>query len=411
MKPARTLAVGVAVIVAVIVAVLSLATPAAAAHADTGPLPVVAADTPQPVIAADTTPVPGTRPVALVGVDPDIVNGLTVTGHGGHPVKATAKGQRTRIVTAKGSTPAVLRDLTPGVAYTISIGGKPVAKATPVANVGPAANLVVRVTPTPGQIHLAWSYTPRRVEGANVSFAIVAAPQGPGPATVAPLRIDATGLEALLDGLDPDRLYTITVTPRNSASTGRASTAIMTKTLHGITGTAVAPAAPVPTPPVPVSPAPAPAPPPPPTPAPAPAPGPAPTKTIYVCPDGYTETPTGACQKALAYTFHRVTETTPYTYHQESQPSTVSVPATFNGSVWTWSCPSGYDAGGGQWGVGICKGTVQATVKDYPPTGWYDTGSSYAHDIDVKDSLPSGYTDDGTQWVTVTSKIAQIVPA
>jgi hypothetical protein len=90
MKPARTLALGVAV-----VAVLSLAAPAAAAHADTSPLPVVAADTSQPVIAADTTPAPGTRPVALVGVDPDIVNGLTVTGHLGHPGKATAKGQRT----------------------------------------------------------------------------------------------------------------------------------------------------------------------------------------------------------------------------------------------------------------------------------------------------------------------------
>ena len=99
MKSARTLAVGVAV-----VAVLSLATPAA--HADTSPLPVVAADTPQPVIAADTTPAPGTRPVTLIGVDPDIVNGLTVTGHLGHPVKATAKGQRTRIVTARASTPS-----------------------------------------------------------------------------------------------------------------------------------------------------------------------------------------------------------------------------------------------------------------------------------------------------------------
>jgi antitoxin (DNA-binding transcriptional repressor) of toxin-antitoxin stability system len=406
MISARTLALGVAV-----VAVLSLATPTMAAHADTSPLPVVAADTPQPVIAADTTPAPGTRPVALVGVDPDIVNGLTVTGHLGHPVKATAKGQRTRIVTAGASTPAVLRALIAGVTYTISIGGKPVAKATPVAKVGPATNLVVRITPTPGQIHLTWSYTPRRVEGANVSFAIVATPQGPGPATATPFHLEATGTEAALEGLDPDRLYTITVTPRNTASTGRATSATMSKTLNEITGGASVPPAPVPTPAVPVTPTPAPAPVQVPGPAPAPAPGPAPTKTIYICPDGYTETSTGACQKAMAYTFHRVTETTPYTYHQESQVNTVSVPATFNGTVWTWSCPSGYDAGGGQWGVGICKGTVQATVKDYPPTGWYDTGSNYARDIDVKDPAPSGYTDDGTQWVTVTSKVAKIVPA
>ena len=200
MKRARTLALGAAV-----VAALSLVTPAMAAHAETSPLPVVAADTPQPVVATDTTPAPGARPVTLIGVDPDIVNGLTVTGHQGRTIKATAKGQRTRTVTAAASTPAVLKSLTPGVAYTITIGGKTVANATPVAGVGPATNLIVRITPTPGQVHLTWSHTPRRVEGVNVSYAIAATPQGTGPATVEPVQLEATDTEARFTKVEAQR--------------------------------------------------------------------------------------------------------------------------------------------------------------------------------------------------------------
>ncbi len=92
----------------------------------------------------------------------------------------------------------------------------------------------------------------------------------------------------------------------------------------------------------------------------------------------------------MAYTFHEEVETSPYTYHSEQQLNTLSVAATFNGSVWTWSCPAGYSDGGGQWGVGICKGTVTASVKDAPPTGWYDTGSAYGQTVDVKDAHAHG---------------------
>jgi antitoxin (DNA-binding transcriptional repressor) of toxin-antitoxin stability system len=399
MKSARTLAVGVAV-----VAVLSLATPAA--HADTSPLPVVAADTPQPVIAADTTPAPGTRPVTLIGVDPDIVNGLTVTGHKGRTIKATAKGQRTRIVTTGASTPAVLKPLTPGVSYTITIGGRTVAKATPVAGVGPASNLIARITPTPGQVHLTWSYTPRRAEGANVVFSIAATPKGPGQSTAIPLRLEASGTEATLDGLDPDRLYTITVTPRNTASTGRATSATMSKTLNEITGTASAPAAPtaaVPTTPTPTA-TPAPAP------APAPAPGPAPTKTIYVCPDGYPESPAGTCQKTLAYTFHTETVTLAYTYHNGVIGShVVTHPHTHCDYLPNPNSPTGLDI--------YCTGGYDETVLDYgnvkdaTPTGYTDTGTAWIKDIEVKDATPIGYTDNGTAWVKTVGKVAQVVPA
>ena len=54
---------------------------------------------------------------------------------------------------------------------------------------------------------------------------------------------------------------------------------------------------------------------------------------------------------------------------------------------------------------------MTASVKDYPPAGWYDNGSAYAQDYDVKDALPTGYLDDGTQWVKTAAKIAMVVPA
>jgi hypothetical protein len=113
----------------------------------------------------------------------------------------------------------------------------------------------------------------------------------------------------------------------------------------------------------------------------------------------------------MAYTYHEEVETSPYTYHSEQQVDTITVPATHNGTIWTWSCPSGYSDGGGQWGVGVCKGAVLVKVKDAPPQGWYDTGSAYGHDIDVQDPMPTGYLDDGTQWVTTTAKVAKVVPA
>ena len=129
-----------------------------------------------------------------------------------------------------------------------------------------------------------------------------------------------------------------------------------------------------------------------------------------MCPDGYA-TAGDLCQQSMVYTFHTETLTSPYTYHQEQQANTINVPATHNGTVWTWTCPSGYDSGGGQWGVGVCKGTVTATVKDAPPAGYTDSGSSYAKDIQAKDTLPVGWTDNGTQWVKTAAKIAIEVAA
>ena len=63
--------------------------------------PAVADTAPDTVIAADTTPeqpaavAPASVP-RMVGIDANIVNGLTVTGAGGSRVTLTARGERTR---------------------------------------------------------------------------------------------------------------------------------------------------------------------------------------------------------------------------------------------------------------------------------------------------------------------------
>ena len=50
-------------------------------------------------------------------------------------------------------------------------------------------------------------------------------------------------------------------------------------------------------------------------------------------------------------------------------------------------------------------------VKDAPPAGWLDNGSTYIKDVPVKDTLPAGYADNGTAWVQTTAKVATVVPA
>ena len=80
--------------------------------------PAVADTAPDTVIAADTTP---EQPAAvapasvsrMVGIDANIVNGLTVTGAGGSRVTLTARGERTRTRTA-----TTCRTRTPPPAWT-----------------------------------------------------------------------------------------------------------------------------------------------------------------------------------------------------------------------------------------------------------------------------------------------------
>jgi hypothetical protein len=145
-----------------------------------------------------------------------------------------------------------------------------------------------------------------------------------------------------------------------------------------------------------VAPAPAPAA------APSPAPPPAPsTKTIYVCPTGYTETADGTCQTTLAYTYSSLA----YTFHTEA-----TGPAPLLDSFETANvCPGGYNLEDYGW-VTYCRrygAAPTASVKDATPAGYTDTGGLWSK----KDIPPTGYVDGGTQWVKSVAKEARIVPA
>lgn len=357
-----------------------------------------------PAVSGDRQATPATVPSAVSNRPRTI----TVTNHGGRSVTLFAKGERIRRVLAPGRHAAVFRGLTPGRLYTVAVGGQAIGAVVALNRPYAATGLQVRSDGSPGSVTLTWRHRITTATGGRaIRYEVTATAKG------APVvRASATGVpRASVIGLDPDLLYTFTVRPRNDAGTGRVTIARMTRTLGQITGGPAgtsdhAPSEPAgqPSAPEPSTPAAAPAPAPAPPPAPAPA-GPR-TTTIWVCPDGYAEV-AGQCLTTKPYTFHTETQTQPYTYHSEQQVDTKTVPATFDGSVWTWSCPSGYSAGGGQWGVGICKGTVTVQVKDAPPQGWYDTGSRFGQDIEVKDALPDGYLDDGSQWVKTTAKVAR----
>jgi hypothetical protein len=381
---------------------LMLGVAASAAPAATAST-LVAEDPPGTVIAEDPTlPTPEPATARIVGVDANVVAGLSVTGHGGSTVAATAKGRATRSVTVTADKPAVLRRLAPGVTYTITIAGTRIGTAVPVSQVGPASQLRVETTGTADTVRLTWRHTSTRAEGGtSVRYDVVATPTGT-PAGVhvrttpslAPVTAVSATTTITLPGLDPDQLYTFAVTPRNSASTGRSTRAVMSHSLSQITGAAVAT---IPGP-VPTAVAATPAP----VPAPASAPAPPATKTIYVCPDGYAETSGGLCQKSLPYTF----DVLAYTTHQEATgpaPLLDSYETTGSG------CPSGYSLEDYTW-VKYCRRYGPAptkTVKDATPSGYTDTGTDWRR----KQPAPTGYSDDGAQWVKTVLKVARVVPA
>jgi hypothetical protein len=379
-------------------AALALATAAALTLAGPAAADTIAVETPPVVLAQDTTPAPATVPADVVGIDTNIVAGLTVTGHQGKRVTATAKGRPTRAVTTAASKPAVLKGLAPGVRYTVRIGGRKVATAIPLAQVGAAAGLRVETTGTPGAVQLSWTHAPALHEGDDVSYDITATPLmadgSDGPAAVTGT---ATGSSATLTGLETTVRYRFTVTPRNTASAGRASSATMTTTLGALSGTTSATPVPAAAPqPAVVTPAAGP--------APAPAPGPS-TKTIYVCPAGFV-TSGDACTDTKPYTFH--TETVAYTFHTGVVGShIVTHPPTHCDYLPNPNSPTGLDI--------YCTGGYDETVLDYgpvkdtTPTGYTDTGTAWTHQ--VKDTAPTGYVDTGTAWVKTATKVPTVVPA
>lgn len=400
-------------------------------------VPATAAPVDGSVIAEDTAPAPVVAPDAtVVGVDANLVGGLSVRGHQGKPVAISAKGEKTRTGMAKAANPVVFKGLTPGKAYTVSIDGQRIGVATPVAKPGAAYGLKVATTGTPGSVRLSWSQQAQRAAG-KVTYQVTATPaglMGRTGKTVAPVSLTTASTQAELTGLATDALYTFTITPTNTAAAGKESSASMTRTLGELTGTDVA-----------VDP----------TPQPAPAPAPAPSnsgggasapsgpsmKTIYVCPDGFSASG-DVCTDTKAYTYRTQTLTQAYTWHAE----TISQAYTFHTGVvgshvvthppthcdylpnpnsptgLDIYCYGGYDevvqdygqikdatpAGYTDNGTAWVK-TVQ--VKDATPAGYTDNGTAWVKDVQVKDTAPTGYTDNGTSWVKTVSKVAQVVPA
>lgn len=377
---------------------------------------VVSNQPPPAVVAADVQ-------ADMVGIEL-IPGGIVVTGHGGDTVQVSAKGQKPRTIMPTNATmPATFTKLTPGRSYSISVDGTKVATTTVLRAPGQTYNMVVQTTDDPDSVLMTWDYAPRARSG-DIRFAMTATPvAGQANTDVITVEAPATARAGVLSGLDPHTLYSFAVAAINDAAIGAHTDAVMSQTLASLTGAdtasaeaarqaaeqaaaqkAAAEAA-----------ARAAA-----RPAPAPAPsggGSAPakpvrpaTKTIWECPTGFADNGPN-CKATSAYTYTIETQTSGYTYRTESVPHTTTVPATHNGQVWTWNCPSGYDAGGGQWGVGVCKGSQNVQVKNAPPSGWYDNGSAYAKDTRVKDAAPDGYIDDGTAYVKYAEKVSREVPA
>jgi hypothetical protein len=240
-------------------------------------------------------------------------------------------------------------------------------------------------------------------------------------------------------GLDENARYTFTVTPQVGRFTGPTSRLLMTATLRQLRSLAVAdqlkavsttgPAASsagalvasttnassastaqgatASSATVPQAPTAQPAPASQPAAAPAPAaPAPPRTRTVYVCPDGFTEV-SGICTTTLPYTY--VTQAYTYTWGIVGWHDVADAYAADMARSTGTYCPWGgtYNNGGLCIGATYHRENDYGNIKDPTPSGFTDTGTEWKK----KDATPMGYTDDGTQWVKTTAKIATEVPA
>lgn len=377
----------VAPIAIAVVTGFAVATPPAAAH------DIIAADQNEPVTVSASR-----APRAMASIE----RGIVVTNHGGRPIVISAAGEPTVRKPRPGSMPARFGGLAAGRRYNVSVGGRTIARVVAVNRPSPASRLVVQTTDVPSTVRMSWLHRTSAATGGRSIRYDLAATSTSAPTVSATVVNRRSGV---LTGLDPAAIYTFTVTPRNSAGRGLASRAAMTKSLAQLTGISTSP---------PASPAPQTANPPAPTPTPtvtvtAPPAAPAAptgpsaptTKTIYVCPDGYTEV-ASTCQKTLPYTYSTKT----YTFHDEA---TGPAPLLETYETSANSCNPGYN-----WeDYGIAKycrryGPVPTKkVKDAAPAGFTDDGAQWIK----KDDAPPGYTDNGTVWVTTTAKVPKVVPA
>ncbi|MHB8795653.1 MAG: fibronectin type III domain-containing protein [Candidatus Nanopelagicales bacterium] len=338
---------------------------------------------------------------------------IVVSGHGGQPVALFAEGMAPIRKPRPGGSPVSFTGLKPGVAYTVIVGRQSLGPVVALDRPAAATALVVRTAEAPDAVVLTWRHQASAATGGPAVTYTLSATSPTAPPVSAVVR---GGRSGRLEGLDPSALYTFSVTPRNGAGSGTASSARMTRPLAAVMGVPTTAPAPAPS-----APAPSPAPTAPsiavtpatttPEPAPVPAAPAAPaapaTKVIYVCPDGFPESSAGLCQKTTPYTY----ETMAYTTHVED---------VYGYGQTGWNYAWGYCSGSGtsgNWANGdpYCRtavygdGAVVGTrvVRDATPAGWTDTGTNWQR----RNPAPDGHLDDGTQWVRTVPKEARTVAA
>ena len=344
-------------------------------------------------------------------------NSITVIGHGGQPVTVWTKGTQPITKKPSSTSPVTFTGLKAGESYAVYVGATQASVVRTLTAAGVASAVTVQAGPIESSIDVSWDILlPAGTKAGSVSYLIEATSP-----TASPVSMKVTGTDhALITGLNPDAKYTFTVTPMVGTIKGTPASATMIVTVAeafalakdeagGNADPVAKPAAPV-APVTPVAPAAPSAPVAPASPA-TPAPGPAApsTKTIYVCPDGFSEAGGDLCQRTLAYTY----TTSAYTYHAE--PNYVTVQTGTRTETVPGSSATGCSNGGTLYGD-TCyasypvyetqqQGTKQ--VKDAGPAGYTDNGSAWQQ----RDAMPAGYSDNGSAWVQTAAKVAKVVPA
>ena len=343
---------------------------------------------------------------------------VTVTTSPNTRVTVKAPRSKTRSAKTNAKGLATFTKLKAGKKYTVTADGES-ATVVPVLKVGRARDLTIMTTSEPGTITATWAHVASKARGGlTVGYTLTATPVrvavgvttgvAVGDPDVPSISVETDSTEAVLRGLDPRVLYSFTVTPHNLLGEGRASVARMDRSLAEVSGIAVPAADDADrdsagkTPSAEPSAAPVAAAPPAPTPAPTRAPQ---TRTIWVCPDEFTEVD-GVCTQNRAYTFHTETEITAYTYHDEF----VETNRIWHDHAFNPHNGCAYTVHGDR-----CMGwEIQGyttKVKDDAPWGWTDNGTAYARDVDIKDATPEGWSDNGTEWIRTAAKVARTVPA
>ena len=344
-------------------------------------------------------------------------NSITVIGHGGQPITVWTKGTQPITKKPTNSGPVTFTGLKAGQAYAVYVGATQASVVRTLTAAGVASAVTVQAGPIDSSIDVSWDIVlPSGTKASSVSYLIEATSP-----TASPVSMKVTGTDhALITGLNPDAKHTFTVTPMLGATKGTPASATMIVTVAeafalakdeaaGNADPAAKPAVPI-APVTPVAPTAPSAPEAPASPA-TPAPGPAApsTKTIYVCPDGFSEAGSDLCERTLAYSY----TTSAYTYHAEANYVTVqtgtrteTVPGssatgcTNGGTLYGDTCYATYPVYETQQ-----QGTKQ--VKDAGPAGYTDNGSAWQQ----RNAMPAGYADNGSAWVQTAAKVAKVVPA